>query len=288
MGSSRGVAAWAFAAAGLGAAQGVATTAYGVMGLVATLPGVLVLAGDRFRRSGPDAAPTRAGTSAASPTSRSLRTADDPSGARAAIPNRPCPGHPGPMAHTTAQKSMSIPLTAFTAGAVVAVLVGVFGQVHDPTLAGTTTLGYSTVLAMKTVVATVIAVLAVAQVTTALWIYGKLGIRTPSWRHGAPRHRGHRAGAFVVRRLPLPVVAGPRGRDAAGRREGEHADAGARPPRMRRRRRHRGEDRRRPVEARTGWFLPVAGGILFSLLILAILTSAVWYIGEKGWPSQAG
>ena len=39
------------------------------------------------------------------------------------------------MAHTTAQKSMSIPLTAFTAGAVVALLVGVFGRVHDPTLA---------------------------------------------------------------------------------------------------------------------------------------------------------
>ena len=51
-GPREGVAAWAFAAAGLGAAQGVATTtAYGVMGLVATLPGALVLAGDRIRRS---------------------------------------------------------------------------------------------------------------------------------------------------------------------------------------------------------------------------------------------
>jgi uncharacterized membrane protein YbhN (UPF0104 family) len=51
-GPREGVAAWAFAAAGLGAAQGVATaTAYGVMGLVATLPGGLVLAGDRIRRS---------------------------------------------------------------------------------------------------------------------------------------------------------------------------------------------------------------------------------------------
>ena len=51
-GPREGVAAWAFAAAGLGAAQGVATaTAYGVMGLVATLPGALVLAGDRIRRT---------------------------------------------------------------------------------------------------------------------------------------------------------------------------------------------------------------------------------------------
>src|SRR3954468_20672107 len=79
------------------------------------------------------------------------------------------------------QKSMAIPLTAFAAGAAVALLVGVFGRVHDPTLQGTTTLGYSTVLEMKTVVATVVAVLVVAQVVTALWIYGKLGIRAPSW-----------------------------------------------------------------------------------------------------------
>jgi glycosyltransferase 2 family protein len=51
-GPREGVAAWAFAAAGLGAAQGVtAATAYGVMALVATLPGALVLAGDRIRRS---------------------------------------------------------------------------------------------------------------------------------------------------------------------------------------------------------------------------------------------
>ncbi|WP_448612608.1 lysylphosphatidylglycerol synthase transmembrane domain-containing protein [Modestobacter sp. URMC 112] len=52
-GPREGVAAWAFAAAGLGAAQGVATaTAYGVMALVATLPGAAVLAADRIHRRG--------------------------------------------------------------------------------------------------------------------------------------------------------------------------------------------------------------------------------------------
>jgi glycosyltransferase 2 family protein len=50
-GPREGAAAWAFAAAGLGASQGVATaTAYGVLGLVATMPGGLVLAVDRLRR----------------------------------------------------------------------------------------------------------------------------------------------------------------------------------------------------------------------------------------------
>jgi glycosyltransferase 2 family protein len=51
-GPREGMAAWAFAAAGLGADQGVAAaTAYGVMGLVAALPGAAVLAADRVRRT---------------------------------------------------------------------------------------------------------------------------------------------------------------------------------------------------------------------------------------------
>jgi hypothetical protein len=43
-GPREGVAAWAFGAAGLGADQGLATAVvYGVMALVAVLPGLLVL-----------------------------------------------------------------------------------------------------------------------------------------------------------------------------------------------------------------------------------------------------
>ena len=37
-----------------------------------------------------------------------------------------------------------------------------------------------------------------------------------------------------------------------------------------------------------GWFLPVAGGLLFALLIAAVMTSAVWYIGARGWPAWGG
>ena len=49
-GPREGVAAWAFAAAGLGAATGVAVTVvYGVMSLAAAVPGVLVLVADRRR-----------------------------------------------------------------------------------------------------------------------------------------------------------------------------------------------------------------------------------------------
>jgi len=59
-GPREGVAAWVFAAAGLGADQGIATaTAFGVLGLAATMPGALVLAIDRIRRGA-----TRPGTDA--------------------------------------------------------------------------------------------------------------------------------------------------------------------------------------------------------------------------------
>ena len=36
-----------------------------------------------------------------------------------------------------------------------------------------------------------------------------------------------------------------------------------------------------------GWFLPVAGGLLFALLMAAVLTSAGWYLSTRGWPSPA-
>ena len=193
------------------------------------------------------------------------------------------------MADTTQQKGMAIPLTAFAAGAVVALLVGVFGRVHDPTLHGTTTLGYASVLAMKTVVATVIGVLVVVQVVTALWMYGKLGIRAPSWLGTAHRTTGGTAlvlSLFVAYHclwsLGLEVGSLPNGEKVSPRTLVHGligcAAIGAIVVKI-----VAVRSRRAP-----GWLLPVAGGLLFSLLVLAILTSAVWYIGEKGWPSQVG
>jgi hypothetical protein len=54
-GPREGVAAWSFAAAGLGASHGVATaTVYGVMVFVASLPGAVVLVVARRRSGHPD------------------------------------------------------------------------------------------------------------------------------------------------------------------------------------------------------------------------------------------
>jgi len=192
------------------------------------------------------------------------------------------------VAQTAVQpKSLSVPLTAFALVAVVAVLVGVFGKVHDPTLNGTTTLGYRTVIDMKVVLATVAGVLAVVQIVGGLWIYGRLGRPAPSWV--GPVHRVSGAVAVVIVLVVSYSCLWALGLESGTLANGE------------------------PVEARTvvhgvlgctvigalvvkaaavrarrapGWFLPVAGGLLFTLLIAAVLTSAGWYLTTRGWPTR--
>ena len=192
------------------------------------------------------------------------------------------------MDDATAQKSMAVPLAAFGAGAVVALLLGVFGKVHDPTLNGTTTLGFDTVIQMKVVLATVVGVLAVLQVLGALWLYGKLGIAAPTWLGTAHRVNG-------VLALLLSVFIAYHCLWALGLESGHLADGEKVPARtvvhgvlgcavfgavvvkviaVR--------SRRAP-----GWFLPVAGGLLFALLIAVVLTSAGWYLDTKGWPDTS-
>jgi len=188
------------------------------------------------------------------------------------------------MADSDVQKGMAIPLAAFAAGAVVALLLGVFGKVHDPTLAGTVALGFRTVIDMKVVLSTVIGVLAVLQIIGGLWIYGRLGIRAPSWL--GPAHRISGAVAVVLTVFvaynclwALGLESGPN----VATRTVVHGLLGCavfgavvvKVVAVR--------SRRAP-----GWFLPVAGGLLFALLIAVVLTSAGWYIGEQGWPSSGG
>jgi hypothetical protein len=193
------------------------------------------------------------------------------------------------MADSTTPKSMAVPLAAFATGAVVALLVGVFGRVHDPSLGGTTTLGFDTVIDMKVVVSVVIGVLAVLQLVGALWIYGKLGVKAPPWLGTA-----HRASGIVALALTLFVAyhcLWSLGLESGTLDDGEKvpvrtvvhgvvgcAVLGAVVVKV-----VAVRSRRAP-----GWFLPVAGGLLFALLMVAVLTSAVWFIGDQGWPSSGG
>src|SRR4051794_37363318 len=193
------------------------------------------------------------------------------------------------MTDAPAPRSMAVPLAAFTAGAVVAVLIGVFGRVHDPTLDGTTTLGFRTVIEMKVVVSTVVGVLAVLQVVTALWIYGKLGIRAPTWLGTMHRVTGAVTlllAVFVAYHC-LWALGLESGRLESGQKVPTRtvvhgvlgcAVIGAVVVKVAAVR-----SKRAP-----GWFLPVAGGLLFALLVSAVLTSAVWYIAARGWPGSGG
>src|SRR6478609_3965215 len=143
------------------------------------------------------------------------------------------------MAASAPSRNMAVPLTAFAAGAVVALLVGVFGKVHDPTLAGTTTLGFHTVIDMKVVLIVIVAY-------HCLWA---LGLESGALADGEPvptRTVVHGLlGCAVIGALVVKVTAV--------------------------------RSRRAP-----GWFLPVAGGLLFALLVGVVLTSAVWYLAAKG------
>jgi hypothetical protein len=193
------------------------------------------------------------------------------------------------MAEVQAPKSMAVPLTAFAVGAVVALLVGVVAKAHDPTLHGTTSLGFDTVIGMKVVLSTVIGALLIVQLVSALWIYGKLGAGAPTWLGTAHRLSGTIAlvlAAFVAYHCLWAL-----GLESGTLADGEKvptrtvvhgllgcAVVGAVVVKL------------VAVRARRapGWFLPVAGGLLFSLLVAVVLTSAVWYLNAKGWPSSGG
>jgi hypothetical protein len=188
---------------------------------------------------------------------------------------------------TTAPKSMVVPLAAFAAGAVVALLVGVLGKVHDPSLDGTTTLGFHTVIDMKVVVTTIIGALALLQIIGALWMYGKLGIAAPPWLGKAHRISGTIAlllAVFVAYHCLFAL-----GLESGTLKDGQKVSTrtvvhgvlgcaviGAMVVKV-----VAVRSKRAP-----GWFLPVAGALLFTLLVAVVLTSAVWYVGKEGWPTM--
>jgi hypothetical protein len=186
-------------------------------------------------------------------------------------------------------KGMTVPLVAFAAGAAVAVVIGVFGRVHDPTTDGTTALGFHTVIQMKVVVTTLIGVLVLGQGLGALVMYGKLPITAPPWLGKA-----HRASGTIA--LLLAVFVAYHCLWALGLEYG-HLDDGEK------------VGTRTVVHGVLGcavfgaaivkiaavrarrapsWFLPLAGALLFTLFVAVVLTSSVWYYANYGWPDANG
>jgi hypothetical protein len=112
------------------------------------------------------------------------------------------PGHPGarpygtegpPTTQGPAAGSATGPLLAAAlAGAAVSLALGTYGRVHEPTGGTITTFGFPTLISMKVWITTGVFVLALAQLTSALAMWGHLpGVKTrPPWLPAVHRWTG--------------------------------------------------------------------------------------------------
>jgi len=169
-------------------------------------------------------------------------------------------------------------LGAVVAGALVAVLLGVYGKVHDPASETTIQWFFSSTLHFKAWATTAVLVLAILQVVGALWMYGKLGGSAPSWV--GPAHRISGTLALVI---SLPVAYhclwslgfNP---DPGGGRRLAHSLLGCA---------FYGAFVTKVIAVRSrrlpGWALPVVGGFTFATLVAIWLTSSWWFFRTVGW-----
>jgi Family of unknown function (DUF6529) len=168
-------------------------------------------------------------------------------------------------------------LAAAALGAAVAVALGVYGRVHDPSQKLVFTLFFSSTISMKVWLASVVLAFAVAQVLSALWVYGKLPGRAPAWAGTAHRISGRLA--FII---SLPVAyhcLWSLGFQHTDTRVLFHSLLGCA---------FYGAFAAKVTIVRSkglpGLALPVAGGVTFVILVGVWLTSAYWLIDNSGWP----
>jgi Family of unknown function (DUF6529) len=165
------------------------------------------------------------------------------------------------------------------AGGAVALALGVYGRAHDATGRTINDLGFPSLLAMKSWLATIAIALALFQLVSALRMYGRLRVpRTmPRWLPAA--HRWSGTAAFLV---SLPVAYhclwslgfDP---DPGGTRRFWHSVLGCL---------FYGTFATKVLVVRShrmpGWALPVVGGLLFTVLVLIWLTSSFWFFRTIG------
>jgi hypothetical protein len=165
------------------------------------------------------------------------------------------------------------------AGAAVAVSLGVYSKAHTPAGQPLFMLGFSGMLQMKAWLTTAATALLLVQLTTAMWMWGRLpgAGAAPLWV--TPIHRWSGSVAFV---LTLPVAlhcVWSLGFVTTTPRVLLHglvgcAFYGAYAAKMLGLRLHR----------LPGWALPVLGGTVFALFLLVWTTSALWFFTRSGVP----
>ncbi len=163
-------------------------------------------------------------------------------------------------------------------GGLLAVALGAFGLTHEPDVASVPTLGFGSIISMKVWLGLVVGVLALLQLLSALWMYGRI-------KRPAPARIGtiHRLLGLVALLVSLPVAFACLygiGFYTGDLRVLLHSAAGcllygafvAK---------FAGLHTRGP-----SWVVPVAGGAVFTLLVLVVLTSVGWYLGAQGLPGR--
>ncbi len=164
-------------------------------------------------------------------------------------------------------------------GAVVALSLGLYARLHTPSGRAPFTLGFSGLLQMKAWLTTVVLVLVVAQLLTALWMWGRLPrlSAAPPW--AAHVHRWTGAVAFAV---SLPVAFSciwSLGFSTANFRVVVHGVAGCL---------FYGAYASKMLGLRMpglpGWAIPVLGGTVFGLVVVLWLTAGLWFFTRSGIP----
>ncbi|HEY8546645.1 MAG TPA: DUF6529 family protein [Acidimicrobiales bacterium] len=171
-------------------------------------------------------------------------------------------------------------LFAAAAGGAVALSLGAYGRLHDPSGGTIATFGFSTLISMKVYLGTAAFVLALVQLTSALAMWGRLpGVRGPAPAWLGPVHRWTGTAAFLA---SLPVAyhcLWSLGFQDTDTRVLAHSLAGcafygAFTTKLLALR----------VEGRPAWTLPLVGGLLVTGLTVIWLTSSLWFFDNFGFP----
>ncbi|MBX6390910.1 MAG: hypothetical protein IRZ08_18295 [Frankia sp.] len=168
---------------------------------------------------------------------------------------------------------------AILIGAAVAVSLGVYGRVHEPARRPIYTLGFSSPLPMKAWLTTLILVLVVVQLLTALWMWGRLpGVGSAGPMVGIV-HRWSGTAAFII---SLPVAFHCLW--ALGFQSGEtrvvvHSIAGCA---------FYGAYTSKMLGLRVknlpGWALPLLGAAVLTTLVVLWLSASLWFFTRTGIP----
>jgi hypothetical protein len=180
----------------------------------------------------------------------------------------------------TVRGIMAVLLGAVVAGAAVSISLGVYAKTHDPTGDTIVMFGFPRMLPMKAWFATGAAALALAQIATALWMWGRLpGVSRPAPAWAVHGHRWFGTLAFL---LTLPVAyhcLWALGFQDTTARVAAHsllgtAFFGVFTTKMLVLRSDR-------VPART---VPIVGGLLATILVAIWWTSSFWFFTNVGFP----